>query len=173
MCVIIVKILLLQYFENIGKLMLFLVPPKYYQNMPCAQACPTRNCWWGPGPPSCSCRTSTAPRRPSLSTRTPWVWASARLQATTSLSTSRQELPLPPQHQTRLFTAVLRIHDILVLIRFSGSMPTLTNRFGFGSCYFRQRPSRRQQKLIFKDKKSKRSHKTKGINVVLTIFAWW
>jgi hypothetical protein len=77
--------------------------------------------------------------------------------------------PTPTTHQTRLFTAVLRIHDILVLIRFSGSMPTLTNRFG--SCYYRQRPSRRQQKLIFKDKKSKRSHKTVGINVVLTIFA--
>ncbi len=63
-----------------------------------------------------------------------------------------------------------------------------------GSCYFRQWPSRRQQKIIFffskfsllitvlfegtftsffKDKKSHRSHKTVGINVFLTIFAWW
>ncbi len=75
---------------------------------------------------------------------------------------------------------MLLIHDILVWIRIRiwvrGSMP-LTN--GSGSCYFRHWPSRCQQKnifflqvcfayyffkvpyiyMIFKDKKSKRSHK--------------
>ncbi len=61
--------------------------------------------------------------------------------------------------------------------------------FGSGSCYLRHWPSRRQRKtnpkkvfllitfwryiyIIFKDKKSKRSHKTVGIKVFLTIFAW-
>ncbi len=82
-----------------------------------------------------------------------------------------------------------RIHDILVWIwiHTRGSMP-LTN--GSGSCYFRQWPSRRQQKIFFKkyfflllfygtftsffkDKMSKRSHKTVGTKVFLTIFAWW
>ncbi len=66
----------------------------------------------------------------------------------------------------------------------------LTNGSGFGSCYFRHWPSRCQQKnkffkkffclilfegtftSFFKDKKSKRSHKTVGIKV-LTIFACW
>ncbi len=45
---------------------------------------------------------------------------------------------------------VLRIHDILVLIRIwiSGSMP-LTNGCGSGSCYFRHWPSRCQQKFLF------------------------
>ncbi len=78
---------------------------------------------------------------------------------------------------------MFRIHDSLVWIqiRIRGSMP-LTNGSGFGSgsCYFRHWPSRRQQKTnlkkkffclltfwryrtftsCFKDKKSKRSHKT-------------
>jgi hypothetical protein len=78
---------------------------------------------------------------------------------------------------------VFRIHDILVWIRIRirGSMP-LTNGSGSGYCYFRHYPSRFQQKTIFlnsfsayyflkvptftsyfKDKKSKRSHKTAGI----------
>jgi hypothetical protein len=69
----------------------------------------------------------------------------------------------------------------------SGSM---TFWCGSGSFYFRHWPSRRQQKTnfrkvlmfftfegtftsFFKDKKSKRSHKTVGIQVFLTIFAWW
>ena len=83
--------------------------------------------------------------------------------------------------------AVMQIHDILVWIRIRGSMP-LTNRSG--SCYFRHWPSRSQQKtnclmkffrwLLFEgifrsffiDIKSKRSHKTIGIKVFLTIFAW-
>ncbi len=81
--------------------------------------------------------------------------------------------------------AVFRIHDILVWIWIRGSIP-LTNGsgFGFGSCYFRHWPSRRQQNTsfkkvfllftsFFKDKKSKRSHKTVGSKVFLTIFAWW
>jgi hypothetical protein len=42
--------------------------------------------------------------------------------------------------------AVFRIHNILVWIRIRGSMP-LTN--GSGSCYFRHRPSRCQQKTNF------------------------
>ncbi len=44
-------------------------------------------------------------------------------------------------------TAVLRIHDILgwIRIRICGSM-LLTNGSGSGSCYFRHRPSRCQQK---------------------------
>jgi len=41
---------------------------------------------------------------------------------------------------------MLRIRDILVRIQTRGSVP-LTN--GFGSCYYRQWPSRRQQKTIF------------------------
>ncbi len=62
---------------------------------------------------------------------------------------------------------------------------------GSGSCYFRHWPSRCQQKTnlkkmffclllfegtftsFFKDKKSKRSHKTVGIKVFLTSFACW
>ncbi len=91
-----------------------------------------------------------------------------------------------------------RIHGILVWIRIRGSMP-LTNRFGCesGSCYFRHWPSNANKKLIlkkvvkiviknffclllfagtftsfFKDKKSKRNHKTVGIKVFLPIFAW-
>ena len=49
---------------------------------------------------------------------------------------------------TRMFcvSPVFRIHDILVWIRIRGSMP-LTN--GSGSCYFRHRPSRCQQKTNF------------------------
>ncbi len=59
---------------------------------------------------------------------------------------------------------------------------------GSGSCYFRQWPSRRKKKFFqvfclllfegtfpssFKNKTSWRSHKTIGINVFLTLFAWW
>ncbi len=71
---------------------------------------------------------------------------------------------------------VFRIHDILGWIRIRGSMP-LTNGSGSRSCFFRHGPSRCQQKTnfwhyffcillfegtftsLFKDKKSKRSHK--------------
>ncbi len=90
---------------------------------------------------------------------------------------------------------VFRIHDILVWIRIliRGSMP-LTNGSGSGcgsgSFYFHHWPSRCQQKtnkkkvflhitflrnlyIIFKDKKSKRCHKTVEIKVFLTIFAYW
>jgi hypothetical protein len=87
---------------------------------------------------------------------------------------------------------VFRIHDILVWIRIRGSMP-LTNgsgsASGSGSFYFHHWPSRCQQKnnlkikvfvyitflrylhIIFKDKESKRCHKTVEIKVFLTIFA--
>ncbi len=44
--------------------------------------------------------------------------------------------------------ASLRIREILVRIRIRGSIP-LTNGSGFGSCYFRQWPSRRPQKNFF------------------------
>ncbi len=47
---------------------------------------------------------------------------------------------------------------------------------GSGSCYFRHWPLRCQQGTFtsfFEDKKSKRSHKTVEIKVLLTIFAWW
>ncbi len=89
---------------------------------------------------------------------------------------------------------VLRIHDILGWIRIRiwirGSMP-LTNGTGSGSCYFRHWPSQDANKkliflqvfllitfwrymyIIFKDKKSKRSHKAVGTKVFLTFFAWW
>ncbi len=87
---------------------------------------------------------------------------------------------------------VLRIHDMLVWIWIRGFLP-LTNESGFGSgsCYFRYWPLRRQQKTkflnkifclllfegtftsFFKEKKSKRSRKTVGIKVFLTVFAWW
>ncbi len=87
-----------------------------------------------------------------------------------------------------IYAPVLLIHDILVGIRIRGSMP-LTN--GSGSCYFPHWPSRANKKLFFskfscfflffegiftsffKDKKSKRSHKTVGIKVLLTFIAWW
>ncbi len=82
-----------------------------------------------------------------------------------------------------LVHAVFRIHEILVRIRM-GSIP-LTN--GSGSFYFHHWPSRCQQKnylkkkvfqyitlyIIFKDKKSKRCHKTVEIKVFLTIFPYW
>ena len=87
----------------------------------------------------------------------------------------------------------MQIHDILVLIRIRirGFMPqTNGSECGSGSCYFRHWPSRRQQKTnfekvfllitfevtftsFFKDKKSKRSHKTVEVKVFLTIFANW
>jgi hypothetical protein len=86
---------------------------------------------------------------------------------------------------TGLSKAVLRIRDMFVRIRIRGSVP-LTN--GSGSCYFRHWPRRRQPKkfisvfllfsfwmniyIIFKDKKSKRSHKIVGIRVFLDSFAW-
>ncbi len=83
--------------------------------------------------------------------------------------------------------AVLRIHAILmwIRIRIRGSLP-LTDGSGFGSrsFYFHHWPSRRPQKTnicillfegtftsFFKDKKSKRSHKTVEIKVFLTDFA--
>ncbi len=78
-----------------------------------------------------------------------------------------------------------------VRIQIRGSMP-LTNGSGFGSCYFRHWTSRRQQKsnlfkkffylLLFegaftsfsKNKVKKKSqHRTVGIKIFLTIFAWW
>jgi hypothetical protein len=80
------------------------------------------------------------------------------------------------------------IHDILVWIRIRGSMP-LTNRSGFGSgsCslpYVIGANKKLIEKKVFclllfegiftsffKDKKSKRSHKTLGIKVFPTIFA--
>jgi hypothetical protein len=84
------------------------------------------------------------------------------------------------------------VDPIRIWIR--GSMP-LTNESGFGSgsgsCYFRHWPSLDANKkqiffksiftsyflkvhcIIFKDKKSKRSHKAVGIKVFLTFFAWW
>ncbi len=83
-----------------------------------------------------------------------------------------------------IYSAVLRIHDILVWIRICGSMP-LSNRSGSGSCYFHHWPSRGQLKpnfkkvfclflfegtftSFFKDKKFKKSDKTVGIKVFLT-----
>ncbi len=88
---------------------------------------------------------------------------------------------------------MLRIHDILGWIRIRiwirGSMPrTNGSGCGSGSCYFRHWPSQDPNKklifkkvfllitfwrymyIIFKDKKSKRSHKAVGINVFLTFF---
>jgi hypothetical protein len=82
--------------------------------------------------------------------------------------------------------------DILVWIRIwiRRSMP-LINGSGSGSCYFRHWPSRCRHKTnffieffclllfegtfkqFFEDKNSKRSHKTVGIKVFLTIFAYW
>jgi hypothetical protein len=52
-------------------------------------------------------------------------------------------LLLSTKQSLKQLKAVLRIHDILlwIRIRIRGSMP-LTNGFGF--CYFRHRPSRRQ-----------------------------
>ncbi len=56
-----------------------------------------------------------------------------------------------PGSQTRWVSSpVMRIHEILVRIRISGSIPlTSGSGCGSGSCYFRQWPSRRQQKIIF------------------------
>ncbi len=91
---------------------------------------------------------------------------------------------------------MLRIHDILGWIRIRiwirGSMPLYGSGSGCGSgsCYFRHWPSQDANKkliflqvfllntlgrymyIIFKDKKSKRSHKAVGIKVFLTFFAW-
>ncbi len=47
------------------------------------------------------------------------------------------------------YTSVLRIHGNFVRIRIRGSMP-LTNGSGFRSCFFRQWPTRRQQKTNLK-----------------------
>ncbi len=47
-----------------------------------------------------------------------------------------------------MLRTVFRIHDILVWIRIRGSIP-LPNGFGSGSCYFRHRTSRCQQKTNF------------------------
>ncbi len=80
-----------------------------------------------------------------------------------------------------LVTSVVASHDNLDRIRIRGSMP-LTNGSGFGSCYFRHWPSRRQQKTkffcllffevtftsFFKDKKSQNS-RNQGF---FYIFAW-
>jgi hypothetical protein len=81
---------------------------------------------------------------------------------------------------TGYLLAVLLIHDILVCIRIRGSMP-LTN--GSGSFHFHHWPSRCQQKTnlqsfsayyllksIFKDKKTKRRHKTVEIKIFLILF---
>ncbi len=88
--------------------------------------------------------------------------------------------------------SVLRIQDILVWIRIRiwirGSMPLpIGSGFGSGcgSCYFRQWPSRCQQKTIayyllkvhlhhFKEKKSKRSHKAveRYSHLAARIWAW-
>ncbi len=104
--------------------------------------------------------------------------------------------PEGPRHLPRSAEiAVFRIRDISVWIRIRirGSM-RLTNGSGSGfrcgsgsrSCYFRYWPSWRQKKLskkknfclllfegtftsFFNNKKSKRSHKTVGIKVFLTI----
>ncbi len=65
---------------------------------------------------------------------------------------------LPPERLERggpcwLLKPVFRIHDILVWIRIRirGSMP-LTDGCRFGSCYFRQWPSRLQQKTNWNEK---------------------
>jgi hypothetical protein len=48
-------------------------------------------------------------------------------------------------------------------------MATNTNFLkSFFAYYFRS-----YMNIIFKDKKSKRSHKAVGIKVLLTFFAWW
>jgi hypothetical protein len=76
---------------------------------------------------------------------------------------------------------VLRIHEILVRIRIRGSI-ALTNGSGSRSCFFVSDLQDVKKVFclllfegtftsFFKDKKSKRSHKTVGINVFLTIFA--
>ncbi len=101
---------------------------------------------------------------------------------------AKNRTPAFPSSHRWGFSAVFRIHDILVWVRIRGSMP-LTNGFGFesGSGYFRHWPSRRQQQTniyfclllsegtftsFIKDKKSKRGHKTVEIKIFLTIFAW-
>ncbi len=97
-----------------------------------------------------------------------------------------------PSSSSLRWTAVFRIHDILVWIRIRirGSR-SLTNGSGSGSCYFRHWPSRCQQKtnfltqffllvtfwryifIIFQRLKVKKSHKIVGFKVFLIIFAWW
>ncbi len=79
----------------------------------------------------------------------------------------------------RALSAVLRIHDILVRIRIRRSMP-LTN--GSGSCFSSltyKMPNKNLKNFFcllpfegisfFEDRKAKRSHKTVGIKVFLTI----
>jgi hypothetical protein len=68
--------------------------------------------------------------------------------------------------------SVLLIHDIFVRIRIRGSMPlTSGSGFGSGSFFFIINLQDANKKQFFKDKKSKRSHKTVKIKVFLTIFA--
>ncbi len=91
---------------------------------------------------------------------------------------------------------VFRIHNIFEWIRIRGSMPLANGSWsdpkpGYGSCFFRHWPSRCQQKticfwtffllitvwkyiyMIFQRLKVKKGHKIVGIEVLLTIFAWW
>ncbi len=126
--------------------------------------------------------------------RPPSWWASCSAWTCTA-TTRRTFRHVPPERQPKslLPGQVLRIHDILVWIRIwiwiRRSM-TLTSGSGSGSCFFRHWPSRRQQKTnlkkkffclllfegtfksFFKDKKSKRSHKTEGRNQGFSYYFW-
>ncbi len=137
-----------------------------------------------------------SPRSLCWSSRAPWLVPAWCRSGWPIHPQGRQESRLLRSSCRQEFLkAVLRIHDILVRIwiRIRGSLP-LTNGpgsgFWSGSCYIRHWPSRRQQKQFFdkvfllitfwryitsffKDKKSKRSHKTLGNKVFLTTFAWW
>jgi hypothetical protein len=105
-----------------------------------------------------------------------------------------KELPPIPnaeRNKQQFSLTALQIREILTRIRIHGSIP-LTNGSGSGcgSCYLHPGPSWRQQKIIiitllitfwryihniFKDKVIKKSKNSRiqGINVFLTIFAWW
>ncbi len=83
-----------------------------------------------------------------------------------------------PQHRSSV--PVLRIRDILQRIRIRASDQWVQIRLRLRSCYFRSLPLRRQQsfsvyyflKVHLHHFSKTKSHK-KGINVFLTIFAWW
>ncbi len=89
---------------------------------------------------------------------------------------------MPLSNGSGSYTAVLWIHDILLWIRIRGSHlwlmdpdldpdPSISSLTFF--CLLGTFLKYITRTSFFKDKKSKPSHKTVGIKVFLTIFAWW
>ncbi len=75
------------------------------------------------------------------------AWPAAHASSPPAGARPRGSASAQPPNRASIIP-VLRIRDILIQIRIRGSIP-LTNRSWFGSCYFRQWPSRWQLKIIF------------------------